>query len=122
MFVVSKQAGKISYYQPTDQVADIEKTKTLNKLARQVSKVDGELTAITEEINLAMAEKKKETNKGFKTSLENAQMGSLSQWLESYGRPDGDIEKNKDQYVNLGICRGYVHMFICLEGYYSVIL
>ena len=45
---MSKQPGNFPYHQSSQQVQDIEKGRTLNKLARQVSKMDGELTALTE--------------------------------------------------------------------------
>ena len=44
---MSKKPGVFEYYQPTDEVKEIERNKALNGLAKRISAVNNELVAMT---------------------------------------------------------------------------
>lgn len=76
---VSKQPGYFEYYTPPEEVKNAEEGKLLNKLARQVSKVHGEIEAINSEIAQASSKPPPKAN--------DIPLSDLSQWFEIYGRP-----------------------------------
>jgi len=77
---VSKQPGYFEYYTPPEEVKNAEEGKTLNKLARQVSKVHGEIEALNAEIAQTSAKPPAKVN--------DIPLSGLSQWFELYGRPN----------------------------------
>jgi hypothetical protein len=100
---VSKKPGFFDYHQCPDDIKEIEREKTLNKLARQVGKLNNELESITSEINLANVEAKAaiaSSNKKLMNNPEKAGMSSIAQWIESYGNATVDMEATKDQFTS----------------------
>ncbi len=81
---VSKKPGVFEYYQPTEDVKNIESNKKLNGLAKRIGTVNNELAAMTEEIAAAEAAKAAATKNGMGSTSES--MG-LDGWFEIYGRP-----------------------------------
>ena len=82
---VAQQPGYFSYYQPTDEVRELEQSKTLNMLARKISKVNTELDAITAEINAV-----RNRAKGREPEIN---LTNLHGWFETYGKPEHKDEK-----------------------------
>ena len=82
---VSKKPGVFEYYQPSEDVKNIERNKSLNALAKRISTVNNELAAMTEEIAAAEAAKAAATKKG--TGITNESMG-LDGWFDQFGRPN----------------------------------
>mmetsp|Transcript_23021 Transcript_23021/g.23666 ORF Transcript_23021/g.23666 Transcript_23021/m.23666 type:complete len:178 (+) Transcript_23021:39-572(+) len=80
---VSKQPGYFEYYQPPSEIKDIEDTKVLNSLVRSLNKVHRELEQINNEIS--HHHEHSSLNEQPKTE---PNVGSLSQWFETYGRPE----------------------------------
>jgi hypothetical protein len=90
---VSKKPGVFEYYQPTEDVKNIERNKSLNGLAKRISTVNNELAAMTEEIAAAEAAKTAAAKKGMGVPGES--MG-LDGWFEQYGRPTPAEDAQKD--------------------------
>ena len=90
---VSKKPGVFEYYQPTDEVKEIERNKALNGLAKRISAVNNELVAMTEEIAAAESAKAAAAKKNFGST--NESMG-LDGWFEVYGRPSPPDDARKD--------------------------
>jgi hypothetical protein len=90
---VSKKPGVFEYYQPTDEIKNIESNKSLGGLAKRISQVNAELVAMSEEINAAEAAKVANARKGMGVP---AEPNGLSAWFETYGRPTGAPDLQKD--------------------------
>lgn len=82
---VAQQPGYFTYYQPTDEVRELEQSKALNGLARKISKVGTELAALTEEIHAMKNRAKK--------SEPEINLTTLHGWFETYGKPAHNDEK-----------------------------
>ena len=82
---VSQKPGYFTYYQPTDEVRELEQSKFINGLARKISKVDAELEALTAEIDAAKNRKKER--------LPEINLTNLHSWFETYGKVDKKDEK-----------------------------
>jgi DNA-binding transcriptional regulator GbsR (MarR family) len=81
---VAKQPGYFEYYQPSADIKDVEETKALNSLVRSLGKVHRELEQINNEIS---HHQEHSAMTQTATTLE-PNIGSLSQWFETYGRPE----------------------------------
>ena len=88
---VSQKPGYFTYYQPTDEVRELEQSKFISGLARKISKVNGELDALTAEIE-AMKNRKKD--RGPEINLTN-----LHSWFETYGKADKKDDKLLTTFV-----------------------
>ena len=89
---VSKKPGYFEYYVASDDVKRTEEKKTLNSLARSVQKTHLELEQINEEIRQAESHLQK-------GPPEPPSINSLSQWFDTYGRPNMTEEK-KDRMTS----------------------
>ena len=99
---VSKKPGFFDYHQTPDDIKEIETEKKLNKLARQIGKLNNELESITSEINLASIEAKASitsSNKKLMNNPEKAGMSSIAQWVETYGSATIE-EAQKEQFTS----------------------
>ncbi len=98
---VSKKPGFFEYYQAPDDVKEFERDKALNKLVRQLGKLHSEIVSISEEIDLAMQDRKKNIDASRTKALDasGGNMSTLSQWLESHGAPTSTMEVSRDQYT-----------------------
>ena len=89
---VSKKPGYFEYHTASSEVKEIEDSKMLNKLARRVQKLGRELDFINEEIDKSSVKAKAPMEK---------QMGSIGEWFQTYGRPDGEQVKDQiSSFVN----------------------
>jgi len=98
---VSKKPGFFDYHHTPDDVKEFEREKTLNKLVRQIGKLNNELESISSEINLATIEVKvaiTSANNSLLNNPENAGMSSIAEWMESYGK--SNVEPTKDQLTS----------------------
>jgi len=98
---VSKKPGFFEYYQAPDDVKEFERDKALNKLVRQLGKLHSEIVSISEEIDLAMQDRKKniEASRTKAPDASGGSMSSLSQWMETFGAPSTTVDVAKDQYT-----------------------
>mmetsp|Transcript_21670 Transcript_21670/g.31539 ORF Transcript_21670/g.31539 Transcript_21670/m.31539 type:complete len:176 (+) Transcript_21670:113-640(+) len=78
---VSKQPGYFEYYQTPAEVKEVEDTKTLNSLVKSLDKVHKELDQINSEISHYH-------ERAAQPSQPEVALTSLSQWFETYGRPE----------------------------------
>jgi hypothetical protein len=86
---VSKQPGYFDYYEPSSEIKEIEKNKVLNSLVRNLNKVHRELEQINQEIvNHQQHLHQQQISSSSLTPKSEHHLGSLSQWFETYGRPE----------------------------------
>jgi flagellar motility protein MotE (MotC chaperone) len=79
---VSKQPGYFEYYAAPSAVEEIEKDKTLAKLARVVQRLNRELDEINSEIaSIETAQREVRSKEGISSGP-----SSLAQWFDVYGR------------------------------------
>ena len=99
---VSKKPGFFEYHHTPDDIKTAEQEKVLNKLARQIGKLNNEIQSISGEIDLATAESKKAidaSNEKLMNNPEKAGISSIAQWVEIYGSASSDMENQKDQFT-----------------------
>lgn len=105
---VSKQPGYFDYYEPSTDIKDIEKNKILNNLVRNLNKIHRELEQINSEISqqqlhLQQQQQQQHSLSSTRNSIqkyEQPNLNSLSQWFETYGRPEnvGCLEERKTTF------------------------
>ena len=99
----SKSPGYFQYFVQPDEVKQAEQQKTLNGMARNISKVHNEIEQLDNEIALAAASTKGRTpedqqlasvnewfakNGGRTFGEGSSSPTSLKNWFETYGKPD----------------------------------
>lgn len=106
---VSKQPGYFDYYEPSTDIKDIEKNKILNNLVRNLNKIHRELEQINSEISqqqLQLQQQQQQQQHSLSSTRNSIQkyeqpnLNSLSQWFETYGRPEnvGCLEERKTTF------------------------
>ena len=105
---VSKQPGYFDYYEPSTDIKEIEKNKILNNLVRNLNKIHRELEQINSEITQHQQQQQQQQQQHSLSSTrmnsiqkyEPVNVNNLSQWFETYGRPEnvGCLEERKTTF------------------------
>jgi hypothetical protein len=97
---VSKQPGYFDYYQPSSEIQDIEKNKILNSLVKNLNRVHRELEQINQEIQNQQQHQHQLSSSSALAPKYEPNLTSLSQWFETYGRPEntGCLEERKTSF------------------------